>query len=105
MAATVYKREELIPVLINVLDICTSFYSSIAFKFAVKDYYPDLKGIVCTDKPDDLSMELLYKLLPDNELYQLMLSSIATMQGAGITIVNLYGLDHDALDESKRAYL
>ena len=97
--------EDRIPVVIHVLNRCSCFYSGIAFKFAVKDYYPDLKGMVATDVIDQASADLLNSLLHDNKVLPVMLNSIAALQNAQTTIADVYGIDENDLSDDDRGFL
>lgn len=93
MALTIYKEEDIMLMVVYVLNFCACYYYCNAFKFAVKDYYPDLKGLVTTDHADESMVELVNAVPEDDELFVLMLESISLISSASEKISNLYLID------------
>lgn len=100
MGKVIYKPDDIIPIVLNVLHNCFWSYACNAFKIAVKDCFPDLKGITETDVLDDDSIALLDSV--DEGLIPLLRVSIEYIGWVREAISNLYGLDAEQFLGDKR---
>ncbi|SDZ80894.1 hypothetical protein [Pedobacter hartonius] len=102
MAATKFESGDVIPVLLMVLDICSYFYSCVALKFAIKDHYQDLRGLVRSDTMNALNADLLDSL-DDDPVIMMIGSLVGHMCDTRDRIANLYGINvHELLTNNIR---
>jgi hypothetical protein len=99
MAKVIYQPGDIIPIVLNVLHTCCWSYACNAFKIAIKDHFPDLKGTE-TDILDDASIALLDSV--DEGLIPLIRVSIEYFGWVREAIANLYGLDAEQFLEDAR---
>ncbi|WP_090554285.1 hypothetical protein [Pedobacter hartonius] len=90
MGTTKYNEGDIILLTVIVLDISAFFYGGIAFKFAVKDHYQDLRGKVLTDVLDDSGADLLNAL--NDELISMIGRQANLMADACTNIYKIYNL-------------
>jgi hypothetical protein len=90
MGTTKYNEEDVILLSVIVLDISAFFYGGIAFKFAVKDHYQDLRGKVLSDVLDDSGADLLDVL--DDGLIIMISHQVNLIVDAYTNICNVYNL-------------
>lgn len=91
MKTITYDAEDILPLTLNVLNKCVNSYACNAYKLVVDREYPDLKGMVVTDRLDDVAIELLDCV--QTIWFEIITDSIAALNKTMESLANINGLD------------
>jgi hypothetical protein len=100
MKILTYNDEDRIPLVLYVLDLSAAYYTTIGFKFAVKEHFTDLEGKVETDFVDNDTV-LLLRMISDEPVHMIGVA-VSQMNCALMDIENIYNIDYVNQDADER---
>ena len=99
MKITTYEEKDIFPIIIAVLGICTTNFLCNIFKVIVDRDYPDLKGLVHTEKLDEASLSLINNV--EAKWFHIVKPCIYALENTCISLANLYGVDEEAIGDDE----